>query len=177
MKRTILSLPLTALLLFLPACGDGHSHGEGGHSHDTDASAPPAGKPFYDPDADAHGHSDSHGEHDEEEHEVESLGWTQIGTFKVQLAQGHGAVTAGKEAHLVVKLPYDDGGETQVRAWIGTDDRLASYVGKGEFAADHGDYDVHATAPDPLPTDTRWWIELERPDGTKLVGSAEPLME
>jgi hypothetical protein len=61
-----------------------------------------------------------------------------------------------------------------VRAWIGTEDRLSSYVGLGTYAPDH---DVHATAPDPLPGGVRWWIELEKPDGSKLVGSAVQILE
>jgi hypothetical protein len=118
------------------------------------------------------------GEHaDGHEHAEESLGTVDIGGLKVELAQGHGGVVAGKEAHLVVKLPYSDEGSTIVRAWIGTDDRTASYVGKGEYAPSHDDYDIHATAPDPLPDGALWWIEIEKPDGTKVVGSAKPLMQ
>ncbi len=64
-----------------------------------------------------------------------------------------------------------------MRAWIGTEDRTRSYVGKGEYAPSHDDYYVHATAPDPLPEEVRWWVELEQPDGTRLVGSAAPIVE
>ncbi|MEM7309951.1 MAG: hypothetical protein AAF682_24970 [Planctomycetota bacterium] len=117
--------------------------------------------------------SDDHG-HDHAEHPI---GTALLGEHELELAQGHGAVTAGKEAHLVVQLPYSDGGSTTVRAWLGTADRTLSYVGRGEYAKSHDDYDVHATAPDPLPADCRWWIELELPDGTRLVGSAQPLLE
>ena len=100
-----------------------------------------------------------------------------VGSLELELAQGHGPVTAGGEAHLVVKLPYSDGGATTVRAWIGTRDRTLSYVGKGEYAASHDDYDVHATAPDPLPEPPLWWIEVERPDGSAELGSAAPILE
>ena len=86
----------------------------------------------------------------------------------VELAQGHGAVKAGQEGHLVVKLPYNDNGATIVRAWIGTEDRTLSFVGKGEYAPSHDDYDIHAMAPDPLPENTMWWIEIEKPDGAKV---------
>jgi hypothetical protein len=113
----------------------------------------------------------------DDHHDEESLGTVRIGDLTVELAQGHGAVTAGHEGHLVVKLPYSDDGATDVRAWIGTEDRLSSYVGLGTYAPDHDDYDVHATAPDPLPASPRWWIELEKPDGSKLVGSALPILE
>jgi hypothetical protein len=110
-------------------------------------------------------------------HDEEPLGTVSIGDLAVELAQGHGAVLAGAEGHLVVKLPYSDDGATIVRAWIGGEDRTLSYVGLGEYASSHDDYDVHATAPDPLPATSRWWIEIEKPDGSKLVGSAVPILE
>lgn len=114
---------------------------------------------------------------DDHAHAETPLGTVTIGDLEVELAQGHGGIVAGQEGHLVVKLPYSDGGSTIVRAWIGGADRTLSLVGKGEYAPSHDDYDVHAMAPSPLPADALWWIEIERPDGTKLVGSAEPLME
>lgn len=110
-------------------------------------------------------------------HDEDPLGAALIGDLEVELAQGHGAVVAGQEAHLVVKLPYTDSGSTVVRAWIGTADRTLSYVGKGEYAPAHDDYDIHATAPDPLPAGTQWWIEIEQPDGTRQTGSAQPILE
>jgi len=114
---------------------------------------------------------------EDHEHAEDPLGTATVGDIEVELAQGHGVVVAGEEAHLVVKLPYSDGGSTVVRAWLGTADRTLSYVGKGEYAPSHDDYDIHATAPDPLPAETLWWIELEQPDGTKRVGSAQPILE
>jgi hypothetical protein len=99
------------------------------------------------------------------------LGSTIVGGIEIECAQGHGETAPGKEMHLVVKLPYNDNGATIVRAWIGTDDRLQSLVTKGDYAPAHDDFDVHAEAPDPLPEGAMWWIELERPDGTKAVGS------
>ena len=145
----------------LAACdGHDHSHEHGDHDHRHDETA---------------GSADEHDDHDHAEEQ--SLGTVDVGGLKVELAQGHGAVAAGKEGHLVVKLPYKDDGATIVRAWIGTEDRTASLVGKGEYAPSHDDYDIHATAPDPLPDGAQWWIEIEKPDGTKLVGSAKPLTE
>lgn len=117
---------------------------------------------------------DNHAEEDHAHDEV-SLGTVMIGDMEVELAQGHGSVAAGQEGHLVVKLPYNDQGATVVRAWIGTEDRTLSYVGKGEYAPSHDDYDIHAVAPDPLPEDAMWWIEIEKPDGTKVLGSARPI--
>ena len=108
-------------------------------------------------------------------HDEDPLGTITLGEHTVELKQGHGAVEAGKEGHLVVKLPYNDAGATVVRAWIGTEDRTLSYVGKGEYAPSHDDYDIHASAPDPLPENAMWWVEIVQPDGTKLSGSIKPL--
>lgn len=100
-----------------------------------------------------------------------------VGDLEVRLAQGHGALEAGKESHLVVKLPYNDRGASVVRAWIGTDDPTLSYVGRGAYAPSHDDYDVHATAPDPLPEGARWWVEVTKPDGTSAAGSIAPITD
>lgn len=108
-------------------------------------------------------------------HEETPLGSAQIGDLTVEFAQGHGVVGPGKEMHLVVKLPYSDNGASVVRAWIGTEDRMQSRVAKGEYAASHDDYDVHAEAPDPLPEGATWWVEIEQPDGAKHVGSCRIL--
>ena len=153
-------LPCTFLLVVLVSCGGGHDESDHGHPHEP---SDPAG-------------AEEHGGEDEHEHAEESLGSITVGDLTVELAQGHGGVAAGKEGHLVVKLPYNDAGETVVRAWIGGGDRTLSLVGKGEYAASHDDYDVHATAPEPLPADALWWIEIERPDGTRFLGSAEPIL-
>ncbi|HRW55110.1 MAG TPA: hypothetical protein P5081_19740 [Phycisphaerae bacterium] len=133
---------------------------------------------------DAHKHADgsTHDDHGDEGHAGEdhahdevSIGKAKCGDLEIDLAQGHGKVEAGKEGHLVVKLPYNDKGATVVRAWIGTEDKTMSMVGKGEYAASHDDYDVHAVAPSPLPEKAMWWIEIKKPDGTVHVGSAKPL--
>jgi hypothetical protein len=126
------------------------------------------------PDGELHKHDHDDADHD---HDEVSLGSIMIGDLKVELAQAHGKVEAGKESHLVVKLPYDDKGETIVRAWLGTENRLLSVVAKGEYAPSHDDYDIHAVAPDPLPENVMWWIEIQKPDGTKLVGSAQPILD
>ena len=139
---------------------DAHADGaDHGHDHPAGASLS-AGADHAD-----HGHDE----------EVE-LGTAMFGNLKVSFAQGHGAVEAGKEGHLVVKLPYNDAGATVVRAWIGGKDRTRSFVGKGTYAPSHDDYDIHAIAPDPLPANVMWWVELQKPDGTKIVGSVKPIL-
>lgn len=145
--------------------GGTHTHADGTvHSDEADQAVEEAVE-----EAAAEGEDHAHAE--------TALGSVTMGDMIVELAQGHGVVAAGKESHLVVKLPYSDGGATAVRAWIGTEDRTLSMVGKGEYAASHDDYDLHAVAPDPLPEGTMWWVEIEKPDGTKVVGSVKPIVE
>lgn len=156
--------------------------GGGCKKDSSDGKAAPASEPTVL----AEGQDDHDHEHTGEDHEADhehghgeeiDIGSMQAGDLSIALAQGHGKVEPGKEMHLVVKLPYKDEGATVVRAWIGTSDRTASFVGKGEYAASHDDYDVHAIAPDPLPEKAMWWVEIEKPDGTKVVGSAKPILE
>ncbi len=167
MKMKYTMIPVLALSAALVACGEkqttpaddhGHSHAEGeaqDHPHEGEA-----------------GHSEDDHDHGEEV----GLGSFTAGDLEIEASQAHGVIEAGKEGHLVIKLPYDDDGATVVRAWIGSEDRTMSSVGKGEYASSHGDYDIHAMAPSPLPDDVKWWVELEKPDGTKLIGSIAPKM-
>lgn len=166
---------LTLLLSSLLAAGLLSCSNEAPHDHDHDGDHGHE-HPADDDKGDGHGdsHADEQADEHDHEHEEVSIGSTTVGEWTVKLAQGHGPVTAGEEGHLVVVLPFKDDGATTVRAWIGSADRNASFVGKGDYAPSHDDYDVHATAPDPLPQDVKWWIEIERPDGKKATGSAQP---
>jgi len=169
--KTLIHLILGLFLaLGIAACGESSSSGSGSHEH--------ADGTTHDDHAGDDDHADdAHAGEEDHAHDETSLGTVSIDGMQVELAQGHGAVAAGQEGHLVVKLPYTDNGATVVRAWIGTSDRTLSYVGKGDYAPSHDDYDIHAMAPDPLPEGAMWWIEIERPDGTKAVGAAKPIMD
>ncbi len=152
MKKQNKTITLLAIAAMLTGCGESENQ------------SPPASG------------NDSAVKEENHAHDEVSLGKFDIGGNMVEAAQGHGAVEAGKEGHLVIKLPHKDNGETVVRAWIGTEDRTLSSVGKGEYAPSHDDYDIHAVAPDPLSGDSKWWLEIEKPDGTKAVGSL-PLLK
>ncbi|MEE2895370.1 MAG: hypothetical protein VX726_06450, partial [Planctomycetota bacterium] len=118
-----------------------------------------------------------HDGHDHDHGEEMPLPPLVIGDLSITCSQFHGPLQAGTEGHLAVKLPYSDDGASVVRAWIGGEDRTMSMVGLGVYAASHGDYDIHTMTPDPLPADARWWIEIERPDGTTLLGSVAPIVD
>ena len=166
MKKRYLMIPAFALSALLVGCGEKKSATADDHGH-----------PHKE--GEAHGEPSAAAKTEEEHdhaHDEVALGKFKAGELEIEAAQGHGMVEAGKEGHLIIKLPYKDDGATVVRAWIGTEDRTLSAVGKGEYAPSHGDYDLHAMAPSPLPADVKWWVEVEKPDGTKLVGSIAPKM-
>jgi hypothetical protein len=165
MKIKYMMFPAFALSALLVACGEKKTTAEDHHGH-----SHKEGEAHGDPSANAKAEED-HG-HSEEL----ALGKFKAGDLEIEAAQGHGMVEAGKEGHLVIMLPYKDNGASIVRAWVGSEDRTMSAVGKGQYAPAHGDYDIHATAPSPLPADCKWWVEVEKPDGTKLVGSIAPKM-
>jgi hypothetical protein len=175
--KEILIIPTFAIALLLTGCSD-HDHphdaeGAHDHAHDVVETAEAHGHP--DEGAEAHGHAHSAMEdygHDEKV----ALGTFKAGALSIEASQGHGAVQAGKEGHLTLKLPYNDHGATVVRAWIGTEDRTLSAVGKGSYTASDDVYDIHAVAPSPLPENVKWWVSLEKPDGTEIIGSIEPKM-
>lgn len=146
---------------------DGHTHAPGEeHEHGSEA-------------GDHHGQGDDGDRgrghagadpHEEGHGDMFALGPVELGGLTVRALQGHGEAAAGKELHLVVELPEEAAGST-VRAWIGTDDRLASMVALAEYSESGGGHELHAVAPDPLPENAAWWIEVERSDGTTHVGS------
>lgn len=169
-KTSTLLLALSSTL-WIAGCGEsgepgGDDNGDGTHTH-ADGTVHKDGDDAQPADT---GHGDDHG--------IETpLPTATIGDDQVELTQAKGAIQPGKEGILLVKLPYKDNGETIVRAWIGTEDRTRSMVGKGVYAPSHGDYDIHTMAPESLPENVMWWVEIEKPNGTKAVGSTTPLTE
>jgi hypothetical protein len=176
---TITTVAVFSLAL-LAGCGDaghdesghGHDHENGDHEHEQDQHA-------HDDGPHDHDNGNAHQEHDGEhghEHEEYKLGTFEIEGMEIQAKQGNKQITPGQKAHLIIKLSDSNEGATIVRAWIGTEDRTKSIVAKGEYAPSHDDYDLHTMAPDPLPDNAKWWVEIEHPDRTTAVGSI-PLYE
>lgn len=158
-----ITLPCIAACIVATGCGgsgDVNQNAVGTHTHADGTTHTDHAEPAAPP--------EPAGDH---AHDETPLGSVTIDGMVVHGAQGHGFVEPGKLGHLVIKLPYSDAGSTIVRAWIGTEDRHLSLVGMGDYAPSHDDFDIHAEAPDPLPSNARWWIEIEKPDGTKAVGS------
>lgn len=152
-NRSTRSTVLSAILAAgLAGCGDsqsdehGHEHGPNGEHLDGDE-----GGDMHDGDSAA-------------------LGEITVGDLRFEAAQGHGEAAPGKELHIEL-TPVEGGDDLTVRVWIGTDDRLASVVGKADRDAETGTYEAHATAPDPLPDGAAWWVEVTADGGEPAVGS------
>ena len=173
------TLPIAfMLMLTLPACtesGSGnsdHAHGDDTHVHQ-ETSKPKAAS------ADSHVHADgsthaNHAEDTQQGHMEIPLEPVSIDGMDLILTQNHGPVNAGEEEHLIIRITENGDEIEAVRAWIGGEDRSMSYVGKGEYSLLSDAYDIHTIAPDPLPENAMWWIELEKRDGTKVVVSTKP---
>ena len=151
---TVLSLSL-GLALSMNACTEqsstpsSHSHGDETHSHAEESHAA------------------------EDLHESIPLGSINISDLRVELTQNHGVVDPGEEEHLIIKFTDGDQSTMTVRAWIGTEDKTRSFVGIGEYSADQGVFDIHTVAPDNLLPDAKWWIEIEKTDGSVHMGSSK----
>ena len=152
-------------MLPLASCGEGGS----GTASST------AGK------AEDHGHD--HGDHDHADHdhadhdhasegmsghshgETTELGEQELGGYKIK-ASRDGDVKAGGDVPIDV---WVTGGAkiASVRFWIGTEDAKGSLKAKAELETDN--WHTHAEVPDPLPADSKLWVEIEAEGGTKTL--------
>lgn len=129
---------------------DGHDHGPGAdHSHDE----PTTGA----------GHGGA----------IIELGTATIGVFSVRAARDEGAVKAGGDAPIDVWLEGSDAEVSAVRFWIGTEAGDESIKAKADIEdpAQPNHWHTHAEIPSPMPADSKLWVEIEMPDGSKQTGS------
>jgi len=135
------------------------------------ATPPPAGKPAAAPDKPAsgeHAHDHDHDDHGHGHGEEVQLGSVTIAGFNVKVVQ-QGKVEAGKDAAFAFEVSGGVGKPAAVRAWIGSQDAAGSVKAKAD-AEEHG-FHVHVEAPQPLPSGSQLWIEVEDAKGVKTLGS------
>lgn len=133
-----------------PANTDSHVHADG--TVHTDAPAPTAA-----------GH---HGTPIE-------LGTATAGEFSLRAARDEGAITPGGDSPIDV---WVTGGTTKVvavRFWIGTEDAKGSIKAKAEieFPAEPNHWHTHAEVPNPIPSGSKLWVEIEDDKGGRSVAS------
>ncbi len=154
----ILAVPAAAMLALLPACdkkpdspttsassagthsaGDGHDHKDG----------------------DDHHHNEGHG------HGAKTDLGTQLAGGMTIAAARQGTVTPGGEASFDITVTGGPGKPAAVRVWIGAQDGKGSVKGKAE--AEGNGWHAHAEVPNPLPAESKLWIEVETAAGQKHV--------
>lgn len=131
-----------------------HDHGTGSsHSHDK-----PAGP--------ASGHGGP----------VIALGEQAVGPFMVKATRDAGEILAGKDAAFDLTITPKDGAGLKanaVRIWIGAQDAKGSVKVKAEIEnLEHKDrWHAHAEVPNPIPTGSMLWFEIEDDKAGQHVGS------
>jgi len=102
--------------------------------------------------------------------EVVALGTTKLDAFEVRASRDKGEIKPGGEAPIDVWIDGGVGKDISVvRFWIGTQD--AKGAAKAKAAIEDGKWHTHAEIPDPLPTGSKLWVEIETADGKKAIGS------
>lgn len=168
--KNMTSALLAALLaagLGIAGCGENgtdadhdhdHAHGEGDHDHDHEHA-----------EDGSHEGDEDHADHDEDmaHSGMRPIGQITLtgGTLDVEVA---GDLTPGSEMH--VNITYADGEPpSAVRVWVGVESAEGSMKAKAD-AGDEG-YHAHVEVPDPLPADSRLWLEAEDESGEREQAS------
>jgi hypothetical protein len=126
------------------------------------AHAPDGSHPVEAPSAPGHGGA------------VIALGEQTIGSFLAKATRDEGQVVAGKDAPIDVTVTASgDAKVVAVRFWIGTEDAAGSVKAKAEIEDpnDPNRWHTHAEVPNPLPPESKLWVEIEDDKGGKSVGS------
>jgi len=109
---------------------------------------------------------------------VIQLGTAKIGSFDVKATRDEGQIVAGKDAPIDVTVTPAGGSAakaTAVRFWIGGEDGKGSAKAKADIEnpAEPNRWHTHAEIPNPIPTGSKLWVEIEDDKGVTSVGSFE----
>jgi len=107
---------------------------------------------------------------------VIALGEQTIGSFAAKATRDVGTIVAGKDAPIDVTITPASGATTKaiaVRFWIGTQDAKGSVKAKAEIEnpKEPNRWHVHAEIPNPMPADSKLWVEIEDDKGVASIGS------
>lgn len=104
------------------------------------------------------------------------LGEQTIGAFRVVLTRDEGAIVPGKDIAIdAVVTPTGAAKTAAVRFWVGTQDAAGSVKAKADIEDPKSptQWHTHAEIPNPLPAESRIWVEVEDATGTKAAGGFE----
>lgn len=107
---------------------------------------------------------------------VIALGEQAIGPFNAKATRDEGAIVAGKDAPIDVTVTPAAGATAKavaVRFWIGTQDAKGSVKAKAEIenANEPNRWHVHAEIPNPMPAESKLWVEIEDDKGVKSLAA------
>jgi len=100
---------------------------------------------------------------------VVELASTKIGAYEVRASRDAGDIKPGGDAPIDVWVDGGVGKAAAVRFWIGTQDARGSIKAKAEI--EEGHWHTHTAIPDPLPSGSMLWVEIEDEKGVKVAGS------
>ena len=161
------SFALTALV----ACGD--------------SSQKPTAAPTKPVDDHGHAHTDGHDHdhgHDQaKKHEAHSgtvidLGTVTVGAFNLKATRDQGEIVAGKDAPIDVTVTATEGSTAKVvgvRFWVGLEDGKGSVKAKAEIEnpKEPNRWHTHAEIPNPIPSGSQLWVEIESDTGDPAKSS------
>jgi hypothetical protein len=98
-----------------------------------------------------------------------ALGETTVDGMKVRAARDAGEIKAGGDSPIDVWIDGGLGNAAAVRFWIGTEDAKGSI--KAKAAVEGNQWHTHGEVPNPLPPDSKLWVEIEGKDGKKSTVS------
>lgn len=155
-QTSVLLAGLGAVLLFVPMVGC-EEKAEPARPAPTGGAAKPAASDPAPAKADD-GHDHGHGP-------ATALGEQTAGGLTVK-ATREGELKPGGDAAFDISV----GGPTKpvaVRIWVGTQDGKGSVKSKAD--AEKDGWHAHAEVPDPLPTGSKLWVEVELEKAEKLL--------
>jgi hypothetical protein len=102
---------------------------------------------------------------------AEAVGSVDISVYKVAVSAS-GAIAAGKEWHVELRLNPNQPAPKAIRVWVGAENGRGSVKAKAEAEKDaKGEYGAHLEIPSPLPADSKLWITIEPDNGQSAKGS------
>ncbi len=107
---------------------------------------------------------------------VIELGTATIGAFSVKATRDQGLIVAGKDAPIDVTVATAAGGTAKVvgvRFWVGLEDAKGSVKAKADIEnpKEPNRWHTHAEIPNPIPSGSQLWVEIESDAGDPAKGS------
>jgi len=128
--------------------------------------------------ADDHGHTHDDGHDHGHSHggAIIALGEQTVGPFTIKATRDSGDIVAGKNAPIDATVTTTGTAKVvAVRSWIGTQDAKGSAKAKADIEdpKEPTRWHTHAEIPNPIPADSKIWVEIEDDAGAKhLAGFA-----